>query len=697
MATHLWGIEIVITFFITVAIVSAALVSAWGWGRLAMPLCYLETASGGTMGGTRAPMAYVTALGLGILILIGGVLNLLHIAYPVALEFLFGLGIGIAFIFFALAIRRNPDLVAPTNMLHRLRPTSWSKLRISGDVIPWLIILATTGFFAATLMPTSAFNFHDDFHKYLVSPVRMLQTGSLGGGPFEVLGYHHLGIQSFFQAFILTRFETAYVNGFDYIFCFLVAGFLLNDIGRKVEVHWFYRSVAIVLFVIINPQYVNISALYSGVLFILALIYGAMLFAETLDAPDTRILSRASIPLGLFLAALISLKATFIPFALALGAMLGLGFLLMSENRLRTAAAGGAALAAMAAILVPWSVISANNYFNILARGLDKIGPKTDAGAQTVADWGRLGDLFFSKSNLFYGGTLPAYNLAVLILAVAALIAVYLIWRNREAPVRQYLVIGLCLCVAAVVAYLFNAYLFTGKLGRIDVAVRYFTPILIATAPVTVVVLGRLFWRFHPAQPGQVAPASCGALAFLVALVLVEGMFADAFFTRTARIMNHHLDLSFPAAQSKTYKQYNRLVLSQNMREGIAKVQSRTSRNETILAWIGAPFQLDFQRNRIMTIGSPRLIVRGVDQPYDGNIDAFRKSLDQVGVRYVLWEKKSYGVRDEKSLVKRLDTPAYKTGAMKYLLAKALFSSLESKSKIIYQNQSVVLFDIGQD
>ncbi|MEE8302154.1 MAG: hypothetical protein V3S24_06940 [Candidatus Tectomicrobia bacterium] len=629
-----------------------------------------------------------------MLIILGGFLNLLHIAYPMVLEILFGFGVGTAMVFAVLALRSHPG---PAGLPHRLRSISWSKFRISGDLIPWFIILMATVFFAANLMPTSAFNFHDDFHKYLVTPIRMLQTGSLGGGPFEVVGHDHLGTQSYFQAFILTRFTPEYINGFDPIFCFLVAGLLLNDIGHKAEVHWFYRSVAMVVFVLINPQYVNISAVYSGVLFILALIYGAMLFADALGAPDTRTLSHASIPLGLLLASLISFKATFIPFALALGAMLALGFLLMSENRLRTAAAGGAALAAMAAILVPWSAISVNNYANIIALGFDRIGHKAEAGAQSVADWGRLGDLFLSRQETVFGGWLPGYNLAVLTVAVAALFSVYLIWCNREATVRRNMVIGLCLFAATVVAYLFNAYLFTVKSGRIDMTVRHFAPILIAAAPVTVLVLGRLFWRFHPTQPGPVAPASIGALTFLVALVLVGGVFVDAFFTRTAQIKNHRNALSFSVAKSKLYKGYNRLALSQNMRDQIAQIQSRTSRNETILAWIGAPFQLDFQRNRIMTLGSPRLIVRGVDQPFGGNVEAFRKLLDQAGVRYVFWEKKGYGIRGERWLRRRLNSPARKAIAKKYLDVIALFASLESKSKILYKNPGVVLFDIAQD
>lgn len=677
-------------FVVTTLMILMALVSAWGWGRLAMPLCYL-----GTVEGARPPMPYVATLGLAVLIVIGGVLNLLHIAYPVALEILFGFGLCAAIVFMALAIRRVPALFAPAKLLHRLRPTSGSKLRISGDLIPWFIILAATGFFAANLMPTSAFNVHDDFHKYLVAPIRMLQTGSLGGGPFEVVGSHHLGTQSFFQAFILTRFTPEYINGFDYIFCFLLAGFMLNHIFRKADVHWFYRSISMVALVFIHPQYVNISALYSGALFILATAYSALLFADMRDA-NGQTLPRATIPIGLFLASLISLKATFIPFALTLGALLVLGFLLVEGNRRRIAATGAGGLLAAAAVLVPWSVISTNNYTKLIASSLERIGRQASSAGDDVFDWGRLGELFFSKQNLFYGGWLPGYNFVVLTVVAAALISCYLLGRNSERHVRRYLVVGFSLFAATVIAYLFNAYVWTVKFGSVGTTVRYSTPIFIAVVPATVLVLGRLFWRTQPVPPGAVVPVSSGALAFVAALVLVVGLFADTFFTRAAQVAGYRTDLSFRVAKTKHYLIYNRLVLTAQARNEIRGLQSLTEKGATILVWIAAPFLIDYVRNRILNVESAGLMIDIGDKGFGGDAKKFHQFLKSHGIRYVLWQFKGSGIKSNRKFKQLLRNPGWRTEAEAILAARGLIQSLKTGSKVLYDGNQVVLFDIGE-
>ena len=515
------------TFLVSITVLIAFLVSTYGWGRIVVPLFYRE-----------APRSwpYIVALGLCVLVVIGGGLNLLHIARPSALEVLSGLGLGSALIFTLLAIWRDPARFGPRGLTHRLRQWPWRGISL-GDAVPWLVIAGATAFFIAYLLPAAAFNFHDDFHKYFVAPIRMLQTGSLGGGPFEVVGRDHLGTQSFLQAFILTRFEPVFINGFDYIFCFLLAGLVLNDLGRKLELHWFYRTIAVLCLVLINPQYVNISALYSSVLLILATAYAALLFAEVVEAGEFRTLAGAAVPVGLFLACLISLKSTFIGFTLILGAMLAVGFLWDRAHRRQIITAYGAALIAAAVVLVPWSVISENNLVGTIGRVLGRIrGTSMGGGGGDLTDWGRLGDLFLSRQDLFYGGWLPGYNAAILSVLAAALVSGALLWHNREQNIRRHLVVLICFTLAAVLAYLLNVYLFAVKVGRIDITIRYFTPILIATLPLAVLALGQAFWRFRPLPPGAMAPNSVGAVALLALFVLVAGLFAQPFTDRAAQM-----------------------------------------------------------------------------------------------------------------------------------------------------------------
>jgi hypothetical protein len=180
---------------------------------------------------------------------------------------------------------------------------------------PHLFVITATVFHGMALLPASAFNHHDDFYKYLPRIVQMLQTGTLGGNPFSWVGADSLGAQAFLQGFFVSHLPLAYVHCFDAVICFLLSGLLLSDLGRRLNMHWLLTSLVVVFFIFFNPQIVNISALYSGILMILALVYSSILFFEIGTKTLTVDLVRASIPLALFAATLANLKQTFIPFA----------------------------------------------------------------------------------------------------------------------------------------------------------------------------------------------------------------------------------------------------------------------------------------------------------------------------------------------------------------------------------------------
>ena len=189
---------LMINFFLSSAAIGAFMVSTYGWGSLGVRIFHhRETESSD----------YTMGLGLAIWIFIGGYLNAGGVAYPLALHILFfaGLVMFIAFVllrfreyYFAYVGKGDPTetcSLRETQELAHAHITSdrtgialilrkWISeknldIALVVDILCIFVVVAVTLFFVYTLMPANAFNLHDDFYKYLVRPVRMLQSGSL--------------------------------------------------------------------------------------------------------------------------------------------------------------------------------------------------------------------------------------------------------------------------------------------------------------------------------------------------------------------------------------------------------------------------------------------------------------------------------------------------------------------------------------
>ena len=55
---------------------------------------------------------------------------------------------------------------------------------------------------SVTSINPEAYNIHDDYQKYFVHPVKMLETGSLYGSKLGAIGLQILGGQAFFKLFL---------------------------------------------------------------------------------------------------------------------------------------------------------------------------------------------------------------------------------------------------------------------------------------------------------------------------------------------------------------------------------------------------------------------------------------------------------------------------------------------------------------
>ena len=268
------------------AIIAVYCCALFGWGHLVRRLLNMANGS----------WAVTIALGMAFWVSIGGVLNLARLAGPLALTAMVAVGI-LLFLFALRNARPSQPVRLPRGRM------------FAGRALLMTVAIGVLAFTIATQLPPAAYNHYDDFEKYFSHPVRMLQTGTLFGSPLSAIGWETLGGQAFLQGFVVAYFPIRYINGFDAVFALFLCLLLIAGFAWRRPAMIPVAVLSMVAVFIINPQYVNISALYSGSALMMAAIF---LAADPAEHGSKPIPAPA---LGLLYAAAAALKPTFILFA----------------------------------------------------------------------------------------------------------------------------------------------------------------------------------------------------------------------------------------------------------------------------------------------------------------------------------------------------------------------------------------------
>ncbi len=486
------------------AIFATAAFILYGWGWVARRL----------LGAKPAGWAAMAASGMAALVFLGGVLNLARLAYPWAL-----LCVAAAGIVFAVFGFERPKMSALARFL-----------------IPGAVLL----FAVATQVPPQVYNFHDDFQKYFVHPVRMLETGTVFGSPLNDIGADTLGGQAFLDGFAVAFFPIQYVNGVA-----ALALFLCMMLASQ------YRSIVATLGVfVINPQYVNISALYTGSFLMMAAI-----MEEGASAAVT----------GLLYAGLIAMKSTFLLFVAA--HLAAIAFALGLKRSAQTAGFG-------ALFLAPWILVHAPHYAHIVDHGLGVV-------EHGVRDSGMFN--IFSPAPLSYGSTPLIYTGLMLAVAMCGVLI-------AKAKGKVDMIAASCFSMMA--AYVIMVYLSGPRNAGYDQAIRYFTPFAIAAAPVAFGAVAEAFSKMPDLRWMALAVSAIPLLGFIPSLR-----------DRVEEASHYRTMLAFPwLATDPEYLAYNRQVLYGDMRQRVHAAQSAVPPGEEAVVWINAPFYLNFTRNPLADI-----------------------------------------------------------------------------------------------
>lgn len=506
------------------------------------------------------------ALGMAAVVFLGGVLNLARLAYPWALACTGVAGAGLG----ALALKKDRG--------HRQR-TSW---------VVWLLAAGVLCFVVLTQLPPQAYNFHDDYQKYFVHPVRMLETGSVLGGTLNDIGFDTIGGQAFLDGFVVAFFPIRYINSVDAAFALFLCMMLASQFTRGRRELTPLTIVCALSVVFINPQYVNISALYTGSLLMMAL------FEEEGSSPAVT---------GLLYAALLALKSTFALFVVLHFAV---------TPFIRGAKWASRAALACALFLSPWILLHAPHYIAILHPG----GTVEESGVRPQKTFD-----MFSTDALDYGAT-PA-NYTGLMIAIG-LSGLTIVWPRRKVDMTA------ASCAAALAAYFIMIYVSGPRNAGYAQAVRYFAPFAIAAAPAA---FGSAGLAFLDAAKPRSRWLRLG-VPLLIASVPVLA-FAPSLRDRVKQALDSGSVLAFSwLAPDPDYLEYNREVLYGDMHQKVAMAQAAVPQGEAAVVWINAPFYLDFRRNRIANV-----------EPGAGLITPWSKMPD---AHYFIWEYGGYATVDPK-------------------------------------------------
>lgn len=575
-------------------LVACAVIALWagscaGWGLVGRRVLRLE----------RGALPATLALGVATLVFLGGVLNLARIAVPAALGALLVAGLVPA------ALAARTWIAQGEAARARLQRSAPVVLAGAAVIVPMLVLLVTTQ------VAPSAYNIADDYEKYFTLPVRMLATGTVYGNPLSSIGAESVGGQAFLQGLIVAFFPIRYVNGADAVFGLLLCLLLAAQLGGERRGGWIAALAGMAAVVLIEPQYVNVSALYLG---------SAAMLAVAAFGADARELDREGMPhaaaLGVLYATAANLKSTLALFGALHLVAATVAIATSTRSARRGARWAASATLAGGASLLPWLALHAPRYLAALGGGARApiVVPEGDTESLGLA-------ALFSGDELVYGASFRDYTVLVLAIAAAGLIAVWAC-RGADAPERMAGRMTLATAATGVASYPLMVWAFGPVLSGSMHATRYFTPIAIGVAPAAFACATRLVTDRRSSWRSRSVPVA-------IALVALAG-FAPRWLHQVSRWLTFGTNLAFPAATSPPYLAYNHEVLEGDVRAGIERLQASIPAGEPILAWIEAPFYLDYARNPIVDFEPTCLSSPWAELP---------------PVRWVLWEYDGFGTR----------------------------------------------------
>lgn len=471
------------------------------------------------------------------------------------------------------------------------------------------LILLISFFMLSTTVPTELFNFHDDFRTYFITPLRMAETGSMIG-PRDFLQASAISGQGLLQSLVWFWLGAGYLNLIELFIFLMLVLFVLDSIGQLFEAPVIVRLLSVTLLAAINPQYVNVSAIYSTsaafltAAYLMLITQGAHIGMQKCQAKRWRLIVLTA-PVFVFM---VVTKATALPFALLLLAL----YPFLSGERFWLRGVPEVLFLSLTALIFwsPWLVMLEGAYDEILQKAWNSLSGflVSAANASAAPAWeieaSRNSLKVFAFGELFWGGSTQAYNALVLLVWVGVGAASF--------PANASSTDGTLLRDARRSIWWMASVVTLGYLSglvlyktRPDLVVRYAIPVLLAASPAVILMSAGIIQKtIFAHQRTRWWLALVGILSTVGTIYL----FGPAWLERMHRQINYHTLLAFPSAYTSQYKRYLSFSLSDAPQELFARAQSATEPGTSILAWVSTPFHFDFNRNAIAVMDDPGTI-----------------------------------------------------------------------------------------
>lgn len=594
--------------------------------------------------GEARDLAYSAALGVAALIVMGGILNALGLAYGPAIDIVLFGGTAIALALFArlMVSAEGRAQVADAGRRALRWPAAWLVV----------VCFAFTAFFFA---PTSSYNPHDDMAQYLTRPYVMMTFGSIGANWFDSTGADSLGVQSWLQAFFLRYLPLGYANAVDAAVMLSLTCAMLASFGARLGAPSWLAMAAVLLFMLLNPSQVNVSAVYSLTLMVAGLAMALLRTVETYlaGAGERRHWLIGLVPAGIFLAALPALKAT----SAVWGLLFAVSFVFVALSVFRTRRDALAAVAVVgvsgAATVVLWAAAFLPLYLAGLVAA--EQWPRQPTAPPPYCThlydcwgyaWGAVRFFnWFSTEPVQYGQIGLVATLCWVITLIAVLQS--LCSRGRAKHRLSFAAIG----IATLLFFLVGPALFPwGYL-------RYSAPVVFVTVCLAILFAGATAATAANRGGLPLRPSWRWGAALLVPTVAIAVLVAPDFKERVEFAVGQRTSTQL-ARLADFHAGASRLV-SPEHHDRIRALQERIPPGSSILAAIITPTHLDFERNPVFPHFQAAL-----STPWWGDISAttpaqLRRILADRGIDYVIWQHGGAWTYSEQDVVDQTTTRAW--------------------------------------
>ncbi|MBF0294898.1 MAG: hypothetical protein HQL96_06885 [Magnetococcales bacterium] len=586
-----------------------------GWGSLALAWFY----------GKERPVrfAYPVVMGMAIWIFLGAFLQLMGLATGWMIDLMVAVGLALAVWLTLMPVYRREGLVG----LVRLLP--YSERRDFWLDLSYGVIYGTAIFLFLFLTPAKSFNFGDDLDTYFNLAVALVNYGTLANQTFHSAGISSVGGFPFLQGFFAAHLPIAYIGTMDHVFALLLGLFLLKEMAEELAVPSHALPGAMVLFIVINPQIVNVSVVYTGAVVIMGLFIATIRLFSSLTDASIRQQILASTPVALFVGALLPLKFTFIIF---IGIFIIVMLSILPYERLCTRHVILMVLFSAALIAVEtlaWG-LPFQDKFEIML-GLTKSDIEKEAGNSFIINTINYIKFLTKDTKLFYGASPVYYTLISLLMIISTLWCWRHMRQNKASHASAPAMVALG--SAGFITYLLMGPM-AGRIEDMDTGIRYAIPTLLGVAPAAIMTIQNLHvQKIHN--------------FFLYgALIAIFAFFSTSFAERIGKAVHHQHVIAFPLASDAIYRNGIQAILEDRHKQELRSIQDRVPPGKSILTMSPSNYHFDFKRNQIL------LADGGI---YHGRIIHLKSTWEEVshslvtmGIHSIIWKFQGFGIKDFK-------------------------------------------------